>query len=151
MLGEGLAKGVPVWVNGNQPNAARREIGQPAPTMLFGHNMSLVYWANGRPSRTVNADERISEPGRHDPNESGSQQKNAVRVSVQEAAALQSFRKDVPWEAAGSRTARFRIIGNSCPPALMIALVGEMLGLDWQPIHRAYLERLYGVRDLEGM
>ncbi len=41
-----------------------------------------------------------------------------VRVSVAEAAALQSFPPGYPWEAAGTKTAAFRCVGNAVPPLL---------------------------------
>jgi DNA (cytosine-5)-methyltransferase 1 len=44
-----------------------------------------------------------------------SQFKNAVRISVEEAATLQGFPPDYPWQ--GSRTRCFLQIGNAvCPP-----------------------------------
>ena len=161
MLGEGLAKGVPVWRNGNQPNSCEREMTEPAPTIHFGHNLNCVEWvvrtnndsrqAGGsskrferdiespspsvttsvkswvrdRPATTVNGDPRISEPGHHDENESGSQQKNAVRVTVEEAATLQSFPPDLPWQ--GVKTAKFRQIGNAVPPLLARAILTALL------------------------
>ncbi len=161
MLGEGLAKGVPVWRNGNQANACERDMTEPAPTIHFGHNLNEIQWvvrtnndsrqADGtskrferdvqssapsvttsvkswvrdRPATTVNGDSRISAPGHHDENESGSQQKNAVRVSVEEAAILQSFPRDVPWQ--GAKTAKFRQIGNAVPPLLARAILTALL------------------------
>lgn len=96
---------------------------RPAPTL--GTNVRLSKWVNQRPATTVNGDARISEPGHHDENESGSQQKNAVRVTVAEAATLQSFPADHPWQ--GSRTAQFRQIGNAVPPLLARAILAALL------------------------
>lgn len=133
MLGEGLAKGVPVWRNGNQANAARRPMTEPAPTIHFGNNMNLVEWVHERPATTVAADPRVQPPGHkvnaddeaagreHD----GRAGKNAVRVTVEEAATLQSFPPDFPWQ--GSRTAQFRQIGNAVPPLLARAILAALL------------------------
>lgn len=84
-----------------------------------GPHPSGVEWVGERPSTSVNCDPRIAEPGRHDPDESGSQYGAAtVRVSIEEAAALQSFPPGYPWEAAGTKTAAFRCVGNAVPPLL---------------------------------
>lgn len=128
MLGEGLSKGVSVWRNGNGANAARRPADQPAPTVHFGNNMNSVEWVHERPATNVNGDPRISAPGHHDENESGSQQKDAVRVTVQEASVLQSFPADYPWQ--GSRTSKFRQIGNAVPPLLAKAILSALLGIN---------------------
>lgn len=73
----------------------------------------------------INADPRVSEPGHHDSEESGSQQRNAVRVTVQEAAVLQGFPADYPFQ--GSRTAQFRQIGNAVPPPLAKAVLSALI------------------------
>ncbi|SJN36970.1 DNA-cytosine methyltransferase [Microbacterium esteraromaticum] len=38
------------------------------------------------------------------------------RITVEEAAAIQTFPNDVPWQ--GAQSARFRQIGNAVPPKL---------------------------------
>lgn len=85
-------------------------------------------WTRKRPATTVLADPRIAAPSAkdRDPNwQPGdrwpSQHKNAVRVSVEEAAVLQGFRADYPWQ--GSRTRRFLQIGNAvCPPVARLVV-----------------------------
>lgn len=42
------------------------------------------------------------------------------RISVQEAAALQTFPRDVQWQ--GTQSAQFRQIGNAVPPLLGFAV-----------------------------
>ena len=89
------------YVNGNQANAGRRDSGQPAPTVHFAERMNDVRWVAGGES---------------------------VRVSVEEAAALQSFPTDYSWR--GSRSAQYRQIGDAVPPLLARAVCAEALGVD---------------------
>jgi DNA (cytosine-5)-methyltransferase 1 len=79
-------------------------------------------WTGRRPATTVLSTPRISAPSARDrdpswrPGEKWPPQfKNAVRISVEEAATLQGFRPGYPWQ--GSRTRCFLQIGNAvCPP-----------------------------------
>lgn len=94
-------------------------------------------WTRRRPATTVVADSRISAPSARDRHPSWrpgerwpSQFKNAVRVTVEEAAVLQGFRADYPWQ--GSRTRCFLQIGNAvCPPvAQMVVAAAARPSLD---------------------
>lgn len=106
MLGEGLAKGVPVWRNGNQRNTCERPMTEPAPTIHFGRNLNGVEWV-------------------YQDNRSEGVQRASTPVTVEEAAALQSFPPDYPWQ--GSRTAKFRQVGNAVPPLLARAILAALL------------------------
>ena len=84
-------------------------------------------WTRKRPATTVLADPRISTPRVYRTSESRSakewpsQFEDAVRVSVEEAAVLQGFRADYPWQ--GSRTRCFLQIGNAvCPPVARLVV-----------------------------
>jgi DNA (cytosine-5)-methyltransferase 1 len=85
-------------------------------------------WTKRRPATTVVGDPRIAAPSAkdRDPNwKPGDrwppQFTNAIRVSVEEAAVLQGFRADYPWQ--GSRTRRFLQIGNAvCPPVARLVV-----------------------------
>lgn len=111
--------------NGNRENAAERAVDRPAPTLHFGGRSNKVDWVRERPATTVAGDPRISKPGRHDPEEPGSQQKDAIRVTLEEAAILQSFPPDYPFQ--GSKSARFTQVGNAVPPLLAHAILSALL------------------------
>ena len=96
-----------VYVNGNQENAARRPIDAPAPTVMFGHKKNEVSWTRERPATTVTADPD-----------------NSIPVTVEQAAALQSFPPDHPWQ--GSKTKQHEQVGNAVPP-LMARVILEAL------------------------
>ena len=56
------------------------------------------------------------------------------RITVQEAAAIQSFPKDMPWH--GSQSSRYRQIGNAVPPKLAYAVARSLdkaLGFGAEP------------------
>jgi DNA (cytosine-5)-methyltransferase 1 len=117
------------WINGmdrRQGDAPVRAIDEPAHMMSSqGLAKGRDAWVHEHPSTTVNGDPRISQPGHHDPEKSGSQQKTAVRVTVQEAAILQSFRPDYPWH--GSKSKQFQQVGNAIPPLLARAILTELV------------------------
>ena len=46
------------------------------------------------------------------------------RISVQEAAAIQSFPQDMPWH--GSQSSRYRQIGNAVPPKMAYAVANSV-------------------------
>lgn len=84
-------------------------------------------WTRKRPATTVLADPRISTPRAYRTSESRSakewpsQFEDAIRVSVEEAAVLQGFRTDYPWQ--GSRSRCFLQIGNAvCPPVARLVV-----------------------------
>jgi DNA (cytosine-5)-methyltransferase 1 len=103
---------------------------EPAPTITSaggkaGANLS---WVLERPSTTVQGDPRIGHPG-HKDREGGESQfaQDAVRISVREAAMLQSFRPDYPWQ--GSKTAQFQQVGNAVPPLLALHVLSMATGI----------------------
>jgi DNA (cytosine-5)-methyltransferase 1 len=133
------------WVlrNNTSANAAVRPLDAPAPTMYFSQRMNGVYWeptaavegdtswAYRRPSPTIVgsfAPDVVAAPGYRKPGD-GPRQKTpgGIRVTVQEAAILQSFPADYPWQ--GSKTAQYRQVGDAVPPLLAEAVLRSLLDM----------------------
>jgi DNA (cytosine-5)-methyltransferase 1 len=95
---------------------------EPAPTLVAsGLARGVPVWVDRRPATTICADPRVQPPG-HKRNASdppgryrSRDGRDAARVTIQQAAILQGFRPDYPWQ--GARYRQFRQIGNAvCPP-----------------------------------
>ncbi|HEV8653310.1 MAG TPA: DNA cytosine methyltransferase [Actinomycetes bacterium] len=112
--------------SGNQPKATQRPLGEPAPTLAFGHNSARVQWADHRPATTVQGDPRVGRPG-HKQREHGEGQfeADAVRITVPEALVLQGFPPDLSVQ--GTKTAQFTQVGNAIPPQLALAVLGQVV------------------------
>ncbi|MHA6764762.1 DNA cytosine methyltransferase [Streptacidiphilus sp. PAMC 29251] len=105
-----------------------RTVDEPAPT--FTGEAHRWGWAQERPATTVCATNRIAPPGHRDRNPGGESQfasPETVRITVQEAAILQSFPPDYPWR--GSRTKQFEQAGNAVPPLLAAHVVSVAAGV----------------------
>lgn len=81
-------------------------------------------WILHRPATTVTTDSRIATPGHHD-EETRSFDGDAVKLTPREAAVLQTFPADHPWQ--GSNSSQFRQIGNAIPPMLAAAVLGQVV------------------------
>jgi DNA (cytosine-5)-methyltransferase 1 len=86
-----------------------RPVSEPAPTLDTATGNK---WTLGRPATTVQGDPRIPE--------------GTVRITIEEAGILQSFRPDYPWK--GTRTSQFGQVGNAIPPLLAARCVAAVLG-----------------------
>jgi DNA (cytosine-5)-methyltransferase 1 len=114
---------VPCGYDSRQTNARTRPIEAPAPTMLSrGLAKGTPVWVGHRPATTIACDNRVQPPGHKenasDPPGRYEQRRgtNAVRVTVAQAATLQGFPPDYPWQGARSR--QFEQVGNAVPPPL---------------------------------
>ncbi len=106
------------WAFRNRPRHPEclRDPGEPAPTIIARDHQS---WVRRRPATTGPCDARIARPG---PKRNAARpwapgrSEGAVRVTVAQAAALQGFPADYPWQ--GSRSRQFQQVGNAIPPPL---------------------------------
>ncbi|EFE65830.1 conserved hypothetical protein [Streptomyces viridosporus ATCC 14672] len=87
-------------------------------------------WVLKRPATTVCATNRISPPGHRNRDAGGESQfasPDTVRIAVTEAAVLQSFRPDYPFQ--GTKTKAFEQVGNAVPPLLAAHVVSAATGI----------------------
>ena len=123
--------------DGSRQTADPRSAPAPAPALTAKSGGQWIVkpaedrpaWVHGRPSTTVCADSRIGRPG-HKGRESGGESfyaVDSVRITVQEAAILQSFRPDYPWQ--GTKTAQFTQVGNAVPPLLAEHVLAMAAGI----------------------
>jgi DNA (cytosine-5)-methyltransferase 1 len=103
------------WRAPDEP--ALRSVDDPAPT-IAGESRNDS-WVHGRPATTIAGDPRVFQPGGH--HQPGQQSQNAIRVSIEEAAVLQSFPADYPWQGNKSKT--FQQVGNAVPPGMARAVL----------------------------
>lgn len=116
---------------GNQANSAERSIDRPAPTIVMGGRSNAVDWIAERPATTVQGDPRIWPPG-HKVNATDRERhadaderygdragRDAVRITIAEAAILQSFPPGHVFH--GTKSQQFQQVGNAMPPLLALA------------------------------
>jgi DNA (cytosine-5)-methyltransferase 1 len=117
----------------NRPNGADSSVGSPAPTLHFGARLNDVSWVYSRPSQamvgTFSPDVVANPTGRRKDGKLVSRQasEGSVCIEVWEAAVLQSFPRDYPFQ--GSKTAQFLQVGNAVPPRLAAAVIGALEGI----------------------
>lgn len=134
----GHSTGERVWLAKRDDRPERKEQGagnQPrpvdAPATTIDSGLRQAKWTTEQPSTTVAADPRIFPPGHFHRDDKGTNKTGAgvnghpIRVTVQEASILQSFRPDYPWQ--GSRSKQFEQIGNAVPPLLAKAVLSQLV------------------------
>jgi len=107
-------------------NGGDRSIEDPSLTITASLDNGNMRWTAGRPATKVCGDARLAPPGHRD-REGGERQfgEDTVRVTVQEAAVLQSFRPDYPWY--GTKSEKYSQVGNAVPPLLAAAVLRQFV------------------------
>ncbi|HEX3957748.1 MAG TPA: DNA cytosine methyltransferase [Trebonia sp.] len=112
----------------NNNNACERPIDEPAGTLFFGQRSNWAAWVTERPATTVQGDPLVGRPGHKDRDKGESQfEQDSVRITVREAAILQSFAADYPWQ--GTKTKQFEQVGNAVPPLLAAHVLSVATGI----------------------
>lgn len=114
-----------VMSNGPQNNATNRTADEPAATIYCSRPGNLT-WSlrNGNqanacePAGTLFFGQRTNAVDWQDGGKS-------IRVSVEEAAVLQGFRPDYPWQ--GTKSAQYRQCGDAVPPPLATAILRPLI------------------------
>lgn len=96
-----------------------RVLESPAPAVTA---KASGQWAFERPATSVQGTDRIAKPGHHDRQWNG-----AIKVTLEELAALQSFPPGYPFQ--GNKTSRARQIGNAIPSGLAAAVLSAASGI----------------------
>jgi len=120
--GQWIVKG---FRNNNNNNACERSIDEPAGTLFFSQRSNWAAWTVERPSTTLTTDPRVFGP--HAGSKGESHSIDSVRITVREAAILQSFPADYPFQ--GTKTAQFRQVGDAIPPRLAAHVLSMATGI----------------------
>jgi site-specific DNA-cytosine methylase len=85
-------------------------------------------WSLDRPATTIATRDLVPNPGANANrfNDATKSRNDGVRVTVAEAAILQSFRPDYPWQ--GTKTRQYQQVGNAVPPRLAAHVLAETIG-----------------------
>jgi DNA (cytosine-5)-methyltransferase 1 len=94
------------------------------------HLRDEAEWPHERPATTIHSLGVVSAPGWHDPTISGSQQADAIPVTIDELARLQDFPDG--YQFCGTKTDKARQIGNAVPPTMarLLAAANRPMALE---------------------
>lgn len=83
-------------------------------------------WAYGRPATTLATRPLVADPGTNANRFNGAtkSRNDGIKITVEEALVLQSFPSD--WPVQGTRTAKFRQVGNAIPLGLGRAILAAL-------------------------
>jgi DNA (cytosine-5)-methyltransferase 1 len=121
---------------GQGPDGTRQKVSSSAPALTA---KAGGQWAFDRPATTIAGDNRCWPPGhkvnaddrrRHtdaDERYGDRAGTDAVRLTIDQALVLQSFRPDYPVQ--GTKTKQFEQVGNACPPLLSAHIVSAATGI----------------------
>lgn len=107
--------------SGPRANATMRTLDEPAPVLVAGHQAAGIEWCYREPAPTI-----VSGVNRSSTELPNGSPGGAIRVAVEEAAILQGFQPNYPWQ--GTKTARFAQVGNAVCPPLAAAVVEALTG-----------------------
>lgn len=116
------------WKKGGT-RADAQTIGLDAPSPSVTHQANA--WWFVRPATTITRDPRVFPPGDHIANDGRDNSRmvgrseTKIRLTIEQAAILQSFPADYPF--VGSKTSKFRQVGNAVPPLLAAAVLAQVV------------------------
>lgn len=86
-------------------------------------------WPAERPATTLAGRDLVPDPGTNANRFNGAEKSrnDGYKISVQDAAILQSFPHDYPWQ--GTRTKQFQQVGNAVPPRLAAHVISAAAGV----------------------
>lgn len=103
----------------------------PAPTVtgaMFGKHVAKVWWEERQATTIVGSfcPDIVAAPG-YRTEVSRQDAEGSVRITIDEAGVLQSFRRDYPWK--GSRSKQFEQVGNAVSPVLAAHVLSGLVGV----------------------